>query len=1072
MLQGTDILIVEDSATQALQLQALLEGHGCRVRVARDGYQALREVAGQPPTIMISDIMMPGMDGYELCSQLKADPATAMIPIILVTTLSDPRDVMRGLSCGADNFILKPYDEKYLLSRIHYFLANQALRQPERAAVGMAVMLEGERHFITSARQQILDLLISTYEQSIQLNQDLQAKHAELSRSHALLDGLFRFSAAMSAAQTEHDVIGRALEEVLAFPDGAAAWLLLADTQALAEPMQLAGWNGRLDEPALRRAIADGCPCLYAGRQEELRQAFNIAQCPALCGAGEGHWHACSPLLLGDEVIGVLNVLRAGCVPWDEPALDAFTMIGRQLAVALARARMFESLESLVAERTRALSSEMGERARAEAALRQSEALLHKVLETLPVGVWVTDEKGGILLHNSEGERIWGANPGSEPQRRWYGPQGQQIAADDGELLRTIRHDGTVHNPVRQILSFDGAARTVLDAEVPLTDDDDQVRGGILVEQDITAQQVIDLELRVRQRAIEASVNAVLITDNRRPDNPIIYVNPAFERITGYARAAVIGRNCRFLQGRDTAQPELTAIRRALENRHEGKALLRNYRKDGSMFWNELRVAPVRDSQGEVSHYIGVLNDVTEAKRYQEELERQANFDTLTGLPNRNLLQDRLGQGIAVARSKDERFAVALLDLDNFKYVNDSLGHTLGDALLIEVARRIESSVPALATVSRLGGDDFVLLLPGVKTAEQLDLALKKVTDQLNQPVELSGTELFLSASIGCCFYPDDGSSVDELLSNADTAMYQAKALGKSQVRCFALHMNDRVQRRVELEGALRRAIAQDELTMYYQPQLDLQSGRLCGFEALLRWRRGERLISPLEFIPIAEETGLIREIDRYVIRAVFLQVEEWRAEGLDPGEVAINISALSLQEAGIVPYIAAEMASRRLPPDAIKLEVTESLLMKNVDTAQQVMSELKALHLKWSIDDFGTGYSALSYLRRYPFDQLKIDKSFIDDVNVNPENASVTRAIISMARSLRIAVIAEGVENREQLGFLVEAGCDQIQGYYYSPPLTAEACRPWLIHRGPPGPDQASANPARRHADNDTPTG
>ena len=729
---------------------------------------------------------------------------------------------------------------------------------------------------------------------------------------------------------------------------------------------------------------------------------------------------------------------------------------------------MADLIESLVAERTRALRSEMAERERAQAALRQSEALLHKVLDTLPVGVWVTDADGRILLHNPEGGRIWGASPSTELPQRWYGAGGEQVAADDRELLRTIRQDEAARNAVRQIVSFDGTARTLLDAVVPLTDEDEQVRGSILVEQDITAQQVIDLELRIRQRAIEASVNAVLITDNRRPDNPIIYVNPAFERITGYAREAVIGLNCRFLQGSDSAQLELVAIRRALQHRHEGKALLRNYRKDGSMFWNELRVAPVLDSQGEVSHYVGVLNDVTEAKRYQEELERQANFDTLTDLPNRNLLQDRLGQGIVAARSKGERFAVALLDLDNFKHVNDSLGHTLGDGLLVEVARRIESSVPAMTTVSRLGGDDFVLLLPEVQTVEQLDVVLKGVTDRLGQPVELGGTELFPSASIGCCFYPDDGSNADELLSNADTAMYQAKELGKSQVRCFALHMNDRVQRRVELEGALRRAIAQQELMMYYQPQLDLQTGRLCGFEALIRWRLGDRVISPLEFIPIAEETGLIREIDRYVIRAVFRQVEEWRAEGLDPGEVAINISAFSLQEAGIVPYIAGEIESTRLPPNGIKLEVTESLLMKNIDTAQQVMSELKALNMKWSIDDFGTGYSALSYLRRYPFDQLKIDKSFIDDVNVNPENASVTRAIISMARSLRIAVIAEGVENGEQLGFLVEAGCDQIQGYYYSPPLPAEACRQWLIHRGPPGPATALASPARATAGGD----
>ncbi|GAB3248922.1 EAL domain-containing protein [Chitinimonas naiadis] len=1054
MLRGFDILIVEDSLTQAEQLRDLLETHGCVVRTASNGREALNLIEQRLPTVIVSDIVMPKMDGYELCRHLKANEATKLLPVILVTHLSDPRDVLHGLACGADNFIIKPYDEKYLISRIRYLLANLEFRSSERLSMGVEIVLEGERHFITAARQQILDLLISTYEQGIRLNNQLQAKHLELSESHSLLDSLFHFAAGLTETKTEPELIDGALTALSAFPRCKGAWLMLAEKFIADSPLRYAGACGDIDVGPLQTEAAEESQALHAISHDGLTSAFNIVDAGAAAKGIKGTY-ACVPLWLGGDLVGTLNVLHEEESPWPEAELNALTALGQQMAVALTRSRLFDKLEGLVAERTSALRVEMAERERAEVALRHSEALMHKVLETLPVGVWVTDNRGNILLHNPEALRIWGGTAPFTlaPEQAAGGfPEGSAdaVQAMRTALNRALTMGDVVHNEVRHMESFDGAKRTLLNSVVPLADERNRIQGAIMVEQDITAQQVIDLELRIRNRAIEASVNAIVITDNRAPDNPIVYVNQAFERITGYKSEMVTGRNCRFLQGNDKDQVALAGIRWAIQQGSEGKALLRNYRRDGSMFWNELRVAPSFDSQGGISHFVGVLNDVTEAKRYQDELEHQANFDTLTTLPNRNLLLDRIHQAVVQAHRKGERFALAFLDLDNFKYVNDSLGHSVGDMLLVQVAKRIQGCVREFDTLARLGGDEFVLLLPETRNEAEVDVTLQRINAQLALPIQLSEQiELYVSGSIGYCFYPTDGADADELLRNADTAMYKAKELGKSQASRFDLTMNDSVQRRVALERDLRRAIAQNDLVMYYQPQLDLRTGALCGFEALIRWRMEDRIISPLEFIPVAEESGLIREVDRYVINTVFQQLAEWLAAGYDPGEIAINVSTYSLQEHSIVQHIVDALACYAVPPHYIKLEVTEGLLMKNVDTAQRIMTALKEVGLKWSIDDFGTGYSALSYLRKYPFDQLKIDKSFIEDVHLNMDNASVTRAIVSMAHSLGISVIAEGVESAEQLGFLLQAGCEQIQGYYYSPPLPANSCGELLAENG-----------------------
>lgn len=1036
MLANAEILIAEDSPTQAAELQYLLESAGCKVRVARNGVEALALLAQQLPTIVISDIVMPQMDGYELCRQIKANQRTADIPVILVTSLADARDVVRGLACGADNFIVKPYDEKYLMSRIRYFLVNLEFRGYERVQMGIEVVLAGERHFITASRQQILDLLISTYEQGVRLNHELQAKHSELTRTNSLLNSLFHFTSGLTDANSEHYVIDTALGRILQFPDAVGTWLLLSDVEAPERRVRVAGARSRDGDYSLETlaSCSEHCPCRHAWFNDHLSVPSNIPHCPALEHLDEGS-HASIPLLLGGETIGMLNVVHSLGQAWPDDTLNALASIGQQLAIALGRARLFESLEQLVEQRTRALV--------------QSEALLRKILDNLPVGVSVADSKGQMLLCNPENRLIWaGAQPNKLSQydcyRGTWAETGIALGAEDWPLAYALRKGTAKRNLVIDIQAFDGTAKTILNAAVPFHDEQGVLQGAISVIQDVSEQRQRDLELRIRTRAMEASVNAIVITDNLQGDQPIIYVNPAFERITGYRSEEVLGRNCRFLQGDEPDQPERDSLRRALMAEEEGRATLRNYRKDGSAFWNDLRLAPVVNDRGRVSHFIGILHDITEAKGYQEELEHQANHDSLTGLPNRNLLNDRILRAIALASRNHSEFTLAIMDLDNFKMINDSLGHNTGDQLLVQVAQRLLGCASEVDTVARLGGDEFVILLAEDDQLSKRIARLEAFKGRVAAPLLLDGEEVVIGASMGFCCFPDDGQDLDTLLRNADTAMYQAKHMGRNRICAFTSQMNDQIQHRLQLERDIRQGLQNHEYGVVYQPQLDLHSGRLCGFEALVRWNRQGKLTMPDEFIPLAEETGQIVGIDFCVFDAVCRQLRAWRNEMVD-GCIAVNFSAISFMQEDFVERVQHTLELHEVAPAQIKLEVTETMLMTNADEVLLKMRALIALGAQFSIDDFGTGYSALGYLKRFPFSELKIDRSFVTDVHLDADSASLVRSMISIGHNLGLKVIAEGVEDAQQLGFLRAAGCDELQGYYYSPPLPAQACLQFL---------------------------
>jgi diguanylate cyclase (GGDEF)-like protein/PAS domain S-box-containing protein len=555
---------------------------------------------------------------------------------------------------------------------------------------------------------------------------------------------------------------------------------------------------------------------------------------------------------------------------------------------------------------------------------------------------------------------------------------------------------------------------------------------------------------RLTSSAVEASANGIMITAITPDGNPIHYVNPAFEHITGYSRSEVIGRDPRFLRGSDLEQFGTSDINAALRNTSEGKAVLRNYRKDGSLFWNELSIAPVVDASGRATHFVGIINDITEQKRYEAQLERQNNQDDLTGLASRNLLRDRTGQAIAHALHHKHFVALLFIDLDDFKRINDSLGHGVGDTILCVIAERIKGCIRERDTLARLGGDEFVLVLSDMAGLQDASLMASQVLQAIAQPISAGGREIDLSGSIGISVFPADGEDYDTLLRNADAAMYKAKQTSGKAFCFYTGDMNVEAMRRLELESGLRQALGQNKLTLHYQPLLDLRSGQVVGAEALLRWRgQDDVLVSPAEFIPVAEQTGLIVPIGEWVLHTACAQAQRWLQEGIELC-VSVNLSTRQLRDRNLADTVRRCLAEHRLPAHLLKLEITESAVMEDAEAAASILGELKQLGVLISVDDFGTGYSSLAYLRRFPIDQIKIDRSFIVDMADNADAAAMVESIIGLARKLRLQTVAEGVETEVQQAFIKRAGCDLLQGFLFSRPLPPESI-PALLRKVTP---------------------
>jgi len=556
---------------------------------------------------------------------------------------------------------------------------------------------------------------------------------------------------------------------------------------------------------------------------------------------------------------------------------------------------------------------------------------------------------------------------------------------------------------------------------------------------DIEARKQSEQGMRVRERAMYSSVNAIVITCCEGSENKIEYVNPAFEQITGYMLAEIKGRNPRFMRidGCDVA--EHGRIREALDRKEGIRSVLRNKRKNGEVFWNDLRIDPVSNIDGEVTHFVAVINDITEARHYERRLHHLAHHDPLTGLANRTLLQDQLKGAIEVALANGVLGALAFLDLDNFKHINDNFGHEAGDAVLQEIATRLKANMREHDTVARVGGDEFVLVIKDQPSPEHVADLVERIRRSVREPIVVGSQEIVPGTSIGVALFPLDGDNVDRIMRAADAAMYHAKTLGKNNCQFYSSELNQIVHQHLMLEASLSRAIRNDEMMLGYQPKVDLRTGKVVGAEALVRWRHPEHgMISPDDFIPVAEETGLIVPLGEWVIAEACGALKALRALGIEDFVISVNLSARQLRQRQFARHLAEVLQRHQVDPHMLELEVTESQLMDRPAEAMEALAELKALGVRLSIDDFGTGYSSLSHLQKFPVDFIKIDRSFLGG-GVHDGHAVITRAIIALGHSLKMKVIAEGVETREQLTFLRHHNCDQMQGYYFSAALSQD---------------------------------
>lgn len=453
----------------------------------------------------------------------------------------------------------------------------------------------------------------------------------------------------------------------------------------------------------------------------------------------------------------------------------------------------------------------------------------------------------------------------------------------------------------------------------------------------------------------------------------------------------------------------------------------------------------LRDGDGEITGVVGVAADITERKKAETRLVQLANFDTLTGLPNRVLFHDRLEHSLAKASRNSRLVALLFLDLDRFKTINDSLGHSAGDELLKSVAERLQGNAREEDTVARLGGDEFTIILEGIADSEDASTVARKVLDVMGQPFRLDGHEVFVTTSVGIAIYPLDGDNSDDLLKNADTAMYRAKEQGRNSYRFYTADMNAKAVEHLIMESSMRHALDRDEFELHYQPQVDLHSREITGFEALLRWRHPELgMLYPNQFMPLAEDTGLIVSIGEWALHHACAHAASWYQRGLPPVRVAVNLSGRQFRQENLVDNVAHALRVSGLDPRLLEIELTESFLLEDIETAISTLDRLNELGVEISMDDFGTGYSSLSFLKRFPVDSVKIDQSFVRDISTDPDDAAIAEAIIVLAKSLRLRVMAEGVETEDQWYFLRTRGCDQGQGFLFSEPIPASEVLAW----------------------------
>jgi len=620
----------------------------------------------------------------------------------------------------------------------------------------------------------------------------------------------------------------------------------------------------------------------------------------------------------------------------------------------------------------------------------------------------------------------------------------QLTLPDDRERVRN-----EIHNSLKLFGRFDveyriihasGEVRWVWERGTGVYDEAGELQAIEGIVQDITARKQSNQALReVERRYYNLFENALEGIFRTTIDGQYLDANPALARIYGFDSPAELIASLKDIRNQlyveASRREEFMSLVKAGGSVSGFESQV--YRKSGEVIWISENARAVFDEQGHVVCYEGTVEDITERKIYQARIEQQAKFDTLTGLANRSLLHDRLQHSIRSAATLGTRLAVVFVDLDRFKFINDGLGHHVGDEMLRAMAQRLRSSVRESDTVARLGGDEFVLLVNGQGGPEAVSVVLERMLYAISQPWTTPQGDFNVTCSIGVALYPDDGTTAETLLKHADTAMYRAKEKGRNNFQFFTAELNAVITERLELENKLRRALERQQFSLHYQPRVDMRTRRVTGAEALIRWHVcNEEVASPSRFIPIAEEIGLIVPIGKWVLRAACAQNKAWQDAGLPPFVVSVNVSARQFRQDNLVQTIAEVLRETGLEARYLEVELTESAVMHDADQFIAMLGEINDLGVQIAIDDFGTGYSSLSYLKRFPVDRLKVDRSFVQDIVADSDDATIVRTIIALGHNLGLKVVAEGVETQQQIDFLRANHCDELQGFYFGRPL------------------------------------
>ncbi|MFT3849275.1 MAG: EAL domain-containing protein [Propionivibrio sp.] len=737
-------------------------------------------------------------------------------------------------------------------------------------------------------------------------------------------------------------------------------------------------------------------------------------------------WQASAalPLTRDGEVVGAL-ILYAG-------EINAFDDAVQILLIKMAQDVSFALTLFAREEERRAM----------ELALRESESRFRDLYEKAPLPYQSLDAEGNIVEVNDAWLNLLGYRL-DEVVGRFLGDflSEASVKALDRELLK-FRPNGRVDGPLLHFVHKDGTHRLLMvNAQIARDKEGNFLRVHCIMS-DLTERLQSAEQIRLAAAVFEQSAEGIVISDAERN---VIMVNQAYSTITGYGAAELIGKALPVVSAGHQDEQFMRAVWHEVEANGYWHGEIWNRRKDGDVYPELVSVSRVLDADGNIGHYITIVTDISKHKANEAHIHRLAHFDALTGLPNRSLLADRVSQSLSRVERNAEPLALVFLDLDRFKNVNDSLGHRIGDDLLVQVAERLRHVLRDDDTVSRLGGDEFILVLPNTGAGGAAHVA-EKVLKVLSASYLIENHELNVTASLGIAMFPSDGDNYDALSMCADAAMYRAKQGGRNTFRFFTREMQERSDRTLQLENALRRALELDQLELHYQPQISLVDGRVIGVEALVRWTHPELgRVSPADFIPVAEESGLILPIGEWVLRMAIRQMRLWQKAGLPPMVMAVNLSAVQFRQARLPELVSQILDEFELSPACLELELTEGVAMDNPLGAIAVMNDLHERGVRMSIDDFGTGYSSLSYLKRFKVYKLKIDQSFVRDISTDPEDAAIVEGIIGLSRSLGLQTIAEGVESAEQLAFLRERGCAEAQGYHIGRPMTADEFETFL---------------------------